>query len=185
MLFLHYKDQPFNAVEGKISQYCENHTNRYIATLCGQYVEFLNVTEDGIYVQDVRWLKVVTSGLDSWRDTESKFLTNTPDSEPAQSYGILKCKWIIRGGHEITRKLVENDAVLQFVYNKCSKWPPSSWIRSLARFRARTEVVGWLIILVAHLTVCVWRGMSSKTAVSWCIHPPCILLKVTCLRRVP
>jgi hypothetical protein len=47
-LRLRYKAQPVNAVWGKVTVYCENHTE-HTDTLCGQNAEFWYVKEGGIY----------------------------------------------------------------------------------------------------------------------------------------
>jgi hypothetical protein len=66
-------------------------------------------------------------------------------------------------GQENTHELMQDmglfASTLQCVYQKYSKWPPSSWIHSTARFGAHTEMDGSLIILVAHVKACVDKNV--------------------------
>jgi len=50
--------------------------------------------------------------------------------------------------------------MLQYVYNKCSRWPPSGWMHDLADFIAPTEMGGCPIMLVAHVMASVKSASS-------------------------
>ena len=65
-------------------------------------------------------------------------------------------------GRDNTRKLAEDmvlcylNSVKVFQFNyMCSKWPPSVWIDSLFRFSLSTETAIFLILLLAHVILCV------------------------------
>jgi hypothetical protein len=93
-----------------------------------------------------------------------------PDSPPLQIYSTLKCERTT-GGHDSTRRLLKMwlcvlQTVCNCVYNRCSKWPLSGWIRSLAVFSAPTEIAVCHSRLVVTLMSCWPRGIFSKNSSS-------------------